>query len=506
MSGDLMQSASITLNRDMRVGDVDPRLYGSFIEHLGRAVYGGIYEPGHPTADANGFRGDVAELVRELDAPIVRYPGGNFVSGYNWEDGVGPKHARPRRLDLAWKATETNEVGTDEFVDWCRKVDTEPMMAVNLGTRGMDDARRLVEYCNHPSGTELSDLRVQHGYHDPHGIKVWCLGNEMDGPWQMGHKTADEYGRLAAETARLMRLVDGSIELVACGSSHRGMPTFPAWEATVLDHTYDLVDYISLHTYYGNRSGDTPGYLAKSIGMDAFIQEVIATCDYAKARKRSKKTMMLSFDEWNVWYHSGLADREIPDWSEAPPKLEDSYTFADALVVGTMLISLLKHADRVRIACQAQLVNVIAPILTATGGGVCRQTIFYPYRDASRFGRGVSLDVKVASPTYEDEEFDAVPCLEAVGVWNPEDDGIAVFAVNRSLTETLAVDVDMRDFPDHVGSDHTTLAHDDLDARNTLDLPDTVTPGRAAVPRVVSGRAQVALAPASWNVVRFGRP
>jgi len=362
----------------------------------------------------------------------------------------------------------------------------------------------LVEYCNHPSGTELSDLRASHGYADPHDIKVWCLGNEMDGPWQMGHKTADEYGRVAAETARMMKLVDRDLELVACGSSSSAMATFPAWESTVLEHTYDQVDYISLHTYYGNRADDTPNFLAKSVGMDAYIREVIATCDYVKSRKRSKKTMMLSFDEWNVWYHSGLTDQDIPDWSEGPPKLEDIYTFEDALVVGTMLISLLKHSDRVRMACQAQLVNVIAPIMTATGGGVYRQTIFYPYLHASRFGRGVALDLNVVSPTYEDKEFDAVPCLDAVGVWNPEDDGITVFAVNRSLTETLTVDIDARDFDGHIATEHVTLTHEDLKARNTLDRPDTVTPGSAPPPDVEDGRAQLSIAPASWNVVRFG--
>ena len=499
-----MQPAKITLHRDMRIGDVDPRLYGSFLEHLGRAVYGGICEPGHPTADDAGFRGDVAELVRELDVPVVRYPGGNFVSGYNWEDGVGPRETRPRRLELAWKSVETNEVGVDDFVDWCRKVDTEPMMAVNLGSRGIDDARRLVEYCNHPYGTELSDLRVSHGHAEPHGIKLWRLGNEMDGPWQMGHKTADEYGRVAAETARMMKLVDRDLDLVVCGSSSRGMATFPAWEATVLEHAYDQADYISLHTYYGNRADDTPNFLAKSVGMDAYIREVIATCDYVKARKRSKKTMMLSFGEWKVWYHSGLTDRDIPDWSEAPPKLEDIYTFEDALVVGTMLISLRKHSDRERIACQAQLVNVIAPIMTANGGGAYRQTIFYPYLHASRFGRGVALSLNVVSPTYDDHEFDAVPCLEAVGVWNPEDDSITVFAVNRSVTETLAVDIDARDFRGHVATERITLTHHDMKARNTLDHPATVTPGRELPPDIVDGRTRVSIAPASWNAVRFG--
>jgi len=499
-----MEPANATLHRGLRIGDVDPRLYGSFIEHLGRAVYGGIYEPGHPAADANGFRDDVAELVRELRVPAVRYPGGNFVSGYNWEDGVGPKEQRPRRLELAWRSVETNEFGVNEFVQWANKVDTEPIMAVNLGTRGMEEARQLVEYCNHAAGTELSDLRASHGFTQPHGIKVWCLGNEMDGPWQMGHKTAEEYGRLAQETARLMKGVDQSIELVVCGSSSRRMRTFPEWEATVLDHTYSQVDYISLHTYYGNRDDDTPNFLAKSLEMDAFIKEVIATCDYVKARKRSNKTMMLAFDEWNVWYHSGGSDREIPDWEVAPPKLEDIYTFEDALVVGTMLITLLKHANRVKIGCQAQLINVIAPIMTATGGEVVRQTIFYPYLHASRFGRGVALDLDASSPTYEDREFDAVPYLEAVAVWNPEENTVTLFAVNRSLTDSLPLNVDGRDFPGYVARQHLVLAHDDLKATNTFDHPDNVVPKAVAVPRTESGRLSATLPPASWNVIRLG--
>ena len=329
-----MQRARIKVDPDFRIGEVDPRLYGSFIEHLGRAVYGGIYEPEHPTADDMGFRGDVLELVGELEVPIVRYPGGNFVSGYDWEDGVGPKEARPRRLDLAWRTVEPNQVGTNEFAAWAHRAGAEVMMAINLGTRGVDAARNLVEYCNHPSGSRYSDLRRSHGVEEPHGVKVWCLGNEMDGPWQIGQKTPQEYGRLACEAAKAMKWVDPSIELVACGSSYSAMPTFAEWERTVLEHTYDHVEYVSLHTYYRNPEDDRATFLARSLDMDAFIKSVISTCDFVKARKRSKKTIDLAFDEWNVWYHSIEADRELEPWSVAPPQLEDVYTFEDALVVG----------------------------------------------------------------------------------------------------------------------------------------------------------------------------
>jgi len=499
-----MNNARAVLARELAIDAIDDRLYGSFIEHLGRAIYGGLYEPGHPTADGQGFRGDVLDHVRALNTPIVRYPGGNFVSGYRWEDGVGPLEARPRRLDLAWKSLEPNAFGTDEFVRWCRRAGTEPMMAINLGTRGVDAARSLVEYCNHPSGTQYSDWRVENGCVEPHNIKVWCLGNEMDGDWQIGHKTALEYGRLAEEAAKVMRWVDPTIELVACGSSSRTMSTFPQWEATVLEHTYAHVDYISLHTYYGNRDGNTAHFLAQSIGMDAFIEEVVATCDFIRAKKRHKKRMMLSFDEWNVWFHSNQADRQQQPWQEAPPLLEDLYTVEDALVVGCMLISLIKHCDRVRIGCLAQLVNVIAPIFTATGGGIVKQTTYFPFMHASRYGRGTALDMKVDSSSYEDPVFDAVPYVEAVGVLSEDRGELTVFAVNRNLEEVVGLDVDLRDFSTARVVQHIALTHSDLKAVNTLEQPDRVAP--SALDDSVEeheGKTRIALPSASWNVVRF---
>ena len=299
-----MKQAKLIMDKDFIIGQVDPRIYGSFIEHLGRAVYGGIYEPGHPTADENGFRRDVLDLVRKLNVPVVRYPGGNFVSGFNWEDSVGPKELRPKRLDLAWFTTETNEVGLHEFADWARKAGSEIMYAVNLGTRGPDEARNVVEYANHPSGSALSDMRIRNGAKEPFGIKLWCLGNEMDGPWQMGHKTAYEYGRTANEAAKMMKWVDPTIEVVACGSASHSMPTYGAWEYEMLNECYENVDYVSLHRYYGNPSNNTPDFLARSMDLDDFIREVVSICDAVGGRKHAKKKLNLSFDEWNVWYHS----------------------------------------------------------------------------------------------------------------------------------------------------------------------------------------------------------
>lgn len=497
------KQSKLILDKDYIAGEVDGRLFGSFVEHLGRAVYGGIYEPGHPEADESGFRRDVSALVRELRVPLLRYPGGNFLSGYNWEDGVGPASERPRRLDLAWRTVEPNAVGTNEFAAWAKSIGAEVNMAVNLGTRGIDAARNLVEYCNHPSGTYWSDLRIAHGYRDPHGFKTWCLGNEMDGPWQIGRKTATEYGRLASETAKAMKWVDDSIELVVCGSSARKMPTYADWEATVLDHTYDEVDFLSLHTYYGNLDGDTGNYLAASLDMDAFIREVTAICDYIKAKKRSKKTMRLSFDEWNVWFHSNGADARQRPWQTAPPLLEDVYTHEDALLVGSMLITLLRHADRVKIACLAQLVNVIAPIMTETGGPAWRQTIFYPFMHASLYGRGISLHPLIQSPKYDSKDYTDVPYLDTAAVYDEASGELAVFLVNKDQREPMRLAADIRSFGDLAVIEHRTLESDDPKATNTASEPHRVVPHNRGDAEVEGGRLSATLGPLSWHMIRL---
>ncbi|MEV5817989.1 alpha-N-arabinofuranosidase [Micromonospora haikouensis] len=497
-------TAKLTIDPAFAIGPADRRIFGSFVEHLGRCVYGGVYEPGHRSADPHGLRGDVLELTRELGVSVVRYPGGNFVSGYRWEDGVGPVADRPRRLDLAWKTIETNAFGLDEFMTWAAAAGVEPMMAVNLGTRGVQEACDLLEYANHPGGTRLSDLRRSHGAEQPYGVKLWCLGNELDGPWQVGHKTADEYGRLAAETARAMKMIDPSISLVACGSSGRGMPTFASWEATVLEHTYELVDYVSAHTYYDPADGDRASLLASAVDMDHFIAEVVATADHVAAKQRHSRKLKISFDEWNVWYQSRLqADLDRRGWVEAPTLIEDDYTAVDAVVVGDLLITLLRHADRVGVACQAQLANVIAPIRTRTGGPAWRQSIFHPFALTARYARGTVLRTEPVGPTYATKRYGDVPVLDTVAVHDEETGALTVLAVNRG-TADLPLDLDLRGLPGLAGAAHLTLAAgDDPDAVNTEAEPDRVTPRELAAPTLDGGRCAVLLPAVSWNLLRF---
>ncbi|MBE5761347.1 MAG: alpha-N-arabinofuranosidase [Clostridiales bacterium] len=490
-----MKKATVTVHSDFLGGKVDKRIFGSFIEHLGRAVYGGIYEPDHPTADEQGFRKDVIDLVSELGVPIVRYPGGNFVSGYDWKDGIG--NNRKRKLDLAWGVTETNEVGLNEFASWAKKANTEVMMAVNLGTKNPDDARQIVEYCNHKSGSELSDLRISHGYKDPHDIKLWCLGNEMDGPWQMCAMKPMEYARKANEAAKLMKWVDPSIELVACGSSNINMPTFGTWEQTVLEECFDNIDYISLHQYYGNRDNDTANFLARTVDFDAFIRTVISICDYVAGKKHSKKKINLSFDEWNVWYHSDNAPFER--WSSAPHQLEDIYNVEDAVLVGSMLITLLRHADRVKVACLAQLVNVIAPIMTQNGGDAYRQTIFFPFQAASKYGRGTVLQTIANGPAYDTKEYSDVPYIDSIAVDNG--DTITLFAVNRA-NEPCDIAFKAGGFNLEY-LDGSCIFDDDVKADNTFENPNRVGLKPVTVPTMEDGLYHMPVNPVSFNMFRF---
>lgn len=497
-----MKKAKLVLDKDYVVSEVDKRIYGSFIEHLGRAVYTGIYEPGHPMADEEGFRKDVIDLVRKLNVPIVRYPGGNFVSGFNWEDAIGPKESRPRRLDLAWKTTETNEVGIHEFASWAKKANTDVMYAVNLGTRDPDAARNIVEYANHKGGTYWSDLRRKNGAEDPFGIKLWCLGNEMDGPWQMCSKTAVEYGRTANEAAKMMKWVDDSIELVACGSSSTGMPTFGDWELTVLNECYQNVDYVSLHRYYGNPHNDTPDFLASTMDLDDFIKTVAAICRAIKGKKHGKHEIKLSLDEWNVWYHSNQQDQSLyknEPWGTALHLLEDVYNFEDALLVGLILITILRNADTVKIACMAQLVNVIAPIMTREKGGAWAQTIFYPMMDASLYGRGKSLLPMIQSPKGDTKHFNDVPMVDAAATMD-EAGNVTIFAVNRDLEEGCALDCDLRSFGEFKAITHSVLHHDDMKAVNTEENPDEVKPVNVEAPKPGE---PIMLPAASWNVIRL---
>ena len=503
-----MLTARLTIDPHFTIGRVNRRVFGGFVEHLGRHVYDGIFEPTHPTADAEGFRTDVIELVKELGVSTIRYPGGNFVSGFRWEDSVGPRAERPRRLDLAWHSTETNEVGLHEFAAWLDKVGSDLMLAVNLGTRGTPEALDLLEYANIAGGTALSDRRIANGRTDAFGVKMWCLGNEMDGPWQLGHRSADDYGKLASRTAKAMRQLDPSVELIACGSSSAHMPTFGEWERVVLTHTYEDVDYISCHAYYEEKDGDLGSFLASAVDMDRFIETVVATADHVKAVLGSEKTIDISFDEWNVWYLSRFQNVDkiegLDNWPIAPRLLEDVYSVADAVVFGNLMISLLKHADRVTSASLAQLVNVIAPIMTEPGGPAWRQTTFFPFSITSRLAQGEALELKLDSPTYRTAGYGDVPLVDAVVTHNAEGGRTAVFLVNRSQDEAVTLTVDVATLGDLTLLESYTLSDDDVYAKNTLAEPERVVLRPNDSVRVERGELIVTLPPVSWTALSLG--
>src|SRR5712691_5786685 len=498
--------ARLILDPSRRLAKLDRHLFGSFLEHIGRAIYHGIYEPDSKWADSNGFRKDVAEEVHKLGVPIVRYPGGNFVSGYNWLDGVGSKKDRQRVLDRAWDSIETNQFGTNEFIEWCRLVGAEPLLATNLGTGTAANAAALVEYCNLEKGTRWSDLRRQHGFEKPHQVKFWCLGNEMDGPWQIGHLAAREYGLKAADAARQMRAVDPSVQLIACGSSGPFMPTYLEWDREVLEQCYDYVDGLSLHRYFTNAPADTGGdsskFLAMNLSMEQQIAETLAVCDLVRGHKRSAKQLWLSFDEWNVWYRARNGDYANGHHQEAPHLLEEVYNLEDALLVGGLLNSLLRNANRVKLACLAQLINVIAPIMT-NANGLLRQTIYYPYSWALQYARGSVLNLLAQSPTYEVAKMGQVPYLDVAGTIDPGDGKVAIFVLNRDLSKPHVVEIDWQDKTPGQVLVSSVLSGTDLKAFNSFEAPKNVAPQAFDKPSTTGGRTKFEVPARSYTVIQW---
>jgi len=495
--------ARIYVDPAQKIASLDRKVFGSFIEHLGRSIYGGVYEPGSKLADSNGFRRDVLEEVKKLGVPVIRYPGGNFVSGYNWLDGVGPKDKRPVVLDKAWNTIEPNQFGTNEFMQWCRAVGSEPLMGLNLGTGTAEMAAALVEYCNLDQGTKWSDLRRQHGIEKPHNVKYWCLGNEMDGSWQIGHMPAREYGLKARDSANQMRMVDPSVQLIACGSSGPGMATYLEWDREMLEECYDQVDGISLHCYYRNdnqetgAAGDTAKFLTFNLDMENQISEVAGVCDYVRARKRSRKRLWLSFDEWNVWYRArgGNGGRR-----QAPHLLEEVYNLEDALLVGGFLNSLMRCAERVRVACLAQLVNVIAPI-TTNADGLFLQTIYYPYSWALRCARGDVLRLAVECAKYDVRGAGPVSYIDASATMD-KDGTVSLFLLNRDLEKPRDVEVVWRDAPPQRVLFSQVLTGTDLKASNSFENPKKVAPQPFDAPRI-GPRALLQLPARSYTVLQF---
>lgn len=487
----------ISIDTNRVISAISPLLFSGFAEHMGRCVYEGIYDPSSPHADESGLRKDVLSVLREMNYRAIRYPGGNFLSGYRWEDGIGPKNQRPVRRDLAWRSIETNQFGTDEFMAFCKAVNTAPMMGVNMGTGTIQDASNLVEYCNQPVGTKYGDMRAANGHRDPYGVKYWCIGNEMDGPWQIGHLDAHEYGKKAREAAKMMRMQDASLELVLCGSSNSDMPTYPEWDRVALEYCYDHVNYHSMHYYATNYDNDTLSYLALSAEFENFVDTLTGVLRYVKAKTRSKRDVYLSWDEWNVWYKDRSGDG---NWEQAPHLSEEVYNLEDALVVAQWMNVFLRRADVVKVACLAQIVNVISP-LTTTRDSLLKHTTYYPIALFNRLAQGQALDVAVKAPTYETNLFGEMPLLDVSSSYDAASGNNVVFIVNRSLSESLPVTIHWQDKkPTRIKAVHQ-LAGTDPKAFNSFENPNVITTQSVAAPAVEDGRAQLVLPPLSFTVV-----
>ncbi len=467
-------------------------------------MYSGIYEPDHPSSDSDGFRTDILDLIGQMGVSCVRYPGGNFVSNYNWLDGVGPAHLRPKKVELAWRSIETNEFGLNEFMKWAKAANVQPMMTVNLGTRDIENALSLLEYCNLPGGTYYSDMRKQHGVAEPYNISLWCLGNEMDGKWQVGHRSAEEYGRVAEKTGRAMKMLDPSIQLVACGSSKSDMLTHPDWDITVLNHVYEVADYLSIHQYYGGQEKGTGAFLAQSLDFERYIDTIRSAIAVIRQRKRTAKEMYISVDEWGVWE---LPDTAVNDevnkqpWQIAPKISEQIYTMQDALLFASMLMAMLRNADIVKIGCQSLLTNISACIMTEKGGGSWKQTIYYPFSLLSKYGRGTILETVYNGEYYSTEEFQAVPYLDALVVEN-EGNELTVFAVNRGETDCIDLRIDLQGYAELRPIDHIVLRADDPCATNEEDH-NAVTPFSKSDLLLEDHSVQASLEPMSFHVFRF---
>ena len=504
-----MKEANVIFDKDFVIGNVDRRLFGSFAEHLGRCVYGGFHEPKHETADKNGFRGDVKKLIKELGVTAIRYPGGNFVSGYDWKDGVGPKSERPHRKELAWNVIETNEVGTNEFAAYLKELDIEMLMAVNLGTGTPREAGELIEYCNVASGTYWSDKRREHKVEEPHNFKTWCLGNEMDGDWQICMRTAKEYARLCKETAKIAKWIDPSVEIIACGSctNEVGHKTFGEWDQEVLEECYDYIDYLSLHRYFNynpkthlayemhDTIADIPFFFKD---LQNYLDTVIAACDFVKGKKRSNKTINISFDEWGV----------ITETSAIPGGVNQEYKYAsfkalDAMIYGGILCTFLNNADRVKIACQSLLVNEGGMITTDPKGKAIRQTTFYPFQDVAKYAKGKVLKGSVSLPLKETEHHGEQESMVVSSTYDEENGTITVFAANSDLEEDTILTLELRSFGEVTSVGWRELFDEDPYARNTFEDEFRVVPKDKTLPDIVEGKISLVLKKHSWNVLRF---
>ena len=491
------QKTQVLIDSNRTVAPISPLIFGGFAEHMGRCVYEGMYDPASPLADERGFRKDVMDALRDQAYTIIRYPGGNFLSGYKWLDGVGPKNLRPRRRELAWQSTETNQFGTNEFIEYAKAVGVLPMLGVNMGTGTIQAASDLVEYCNAPKGSYYADLRASHGFAAPHNVKYWCVGNEMDGPWQIGHLDEVSYGNKALEAAKMMRWQDPSIKTVLCGSSNDRMPTYPEWDRTALEIAWEQMDFHSMHYYAGNHEGDTSSYLGSAVAFERFVDTLEGTLRYVKAKTRSKHDVFLSWDEWQVWYKG---DPMQGNWTEAPHLAEEIYNLEDALVVAQWLNVFLRKSHVIKMACVAQIVNVISWMNTRSDG-LLKHPSYYVFKLIANYARGNALDVAVKAPVEETKAYGEVSLLDVSASFDEEKQQGAIFLVNRSQTETVPTEVVWQDGSTVLVNEAWQLSGSDPKQANTWEAPNRLVAKAISAPVVANGRTTISLPPLSFTVL-----
>ena len=477
--------ARIKLDPDRVIGEVHPHVFGNFVEHLGRCVYGGVFEEKGALSDADGFRRDVMEAARGLGVTLLRWPGGNFASGYNWKDGIGPRDQRPARRDHAWGAMESNRFGTDEFLTYCERLQVDPYLCINAGLGSVEDARNWVEYTNESANTYWAQQRRKNGRDQPWGVKVWGLGNEIDGPWQLGHKNAEDYAKFALEAAKAMRRADGSILLIASGSSNFGPGAdWVGWNRTVLERLKNEIDYISLHTYVGNRTNNFEEFLAFGRDLDDRIQVVKGQIRAVRVGNPSARPIMIAFDEWNVWYRTlvpGSTEYDI-----AKTGLEEKYNFEDALGMGVFLNAFFRHADVVKMANLAQLVNVIAPMFT-NPQGLYFQTIYFPIAEYAKQRGNQSLDVRVDSPQYKPDKGRELGYLDVSATYNPKTKQVFLNVLNRSEKTDVSARIDNVAGAPAGPVSVWELNHPDLKATHTFGKDAVVRPATRSATVKTSG-------------------
>jgi len=535
----MSKKAKVTLHPDYKVGEVDKRLYGCFLEPIGHWVYGGIWKPDHPTADDMGFRKDILEAVREFDMPAVRFPGGNWISGWQWKNSIGPVEERKTQLDLAWRQYEPNTIGHNEYIEWVKRAGSDPIYTINVDSEDLTSAFHLVEYSKHPGGTYWSDLRKEHGYPEPHPITTWCLGNETDGPWQISSWEKDPvgYGIRAHEISKIIKWIDHKAETIVCGSCSPFQKTYPEWDVQVLEQCYESVDYVSLHHYHTALNGDIPGFLNVTV-FEEFIDTVIAACDYTQTKLGSPKKMMISFDEYGCSFgeqkelefgRRGRIDKEMANFEFFPENVASPFKFIDyknvgtigrrppmsqmlsALALASVMMTFLRRADRVKIGV---MTGGVRNALAFDGQNVWKNASYYPYYQMNKLGRGVSLLPVVDGPTYSTKAYnldtriqyhayEGVQAIDVAAVHNEESGDVNIFIVNRDIEEDIEITLDVRGFEGYKLAEHIEMYTDDLNAVNTFENPDVIKPAVNPSTKLDSGKVTANTKKLSWNVIRL---